>query len=100
MFALRSLVFVELLLCIVLYATKKMNWNPINDLAIMDWVFMFAYPMAYLVLILMLVLVIKDIILFLKTKKNIYMVWGAIDFSIPILSYIIFEQYYSLIGHM
>jgi len=97
---LRALMFFELICCSILYFAKRLEWSVINDLAVMDWVFMFSYPMAYFIFIIMLVLVVKDILRFKDTRKNIYLLWGIIDITIPFICFFLFEAYYSLIGHM
>lgn len=56
--------------------------------------------MAYLVLALMLILVASDSFHLWSTRNSKYLAWMGFDALTPLLSYLIFEKYYSLIGHI
>jgi hypothetical protein len=77
-----------------------MAWETFNRLAIMDWMFLYAYPMAFISLVVMLFLLVEDITLLRKKRQKIYFLLIGFDILVPICSYILFEAYYSLIGHM
>lgn len=100
MVILRGVVFLQLFSCVTLLLFKRFGSNSANDVAALDWLFIFAYPMAYLVLLFVLVLVAADIFRFSKDRKGKYLVWIFIDILVPVSSYLIFEEYYRLIGHM
>ena len=97
MIFMRALVLIEFVFCITLYLSKKLEWHQLNDLLIMDWVFLFAYPMSFIVLILMVFLVAADIGLLNRKDKKVNKLWLVIDIVIPISSYFLFQSYYSLI---
>ncbi len=100
MFVLRVIVGLEFLSCVTLFLFKKFGSEQINDLAFLDWLYMFAYPVAYIALIFMVVLLPIDVYRFKKNKNKKCLVLIMFDFSLPVLSYMLFEQYYSLIGQM
>lgn len=100
MVILRALIFFHIFSCVTLLLFKRFGTDSANDISALDWLFMFAYPMAYLVLVFMLVLVAVDIFRFSKDRKRKYLVWLLVDILIPASSYLAFEEYYSLIGHM
>jgi len=97
---LRVLIGIEFLSCTTLFFLKKFASEEVNDLVILDWLFIFAYPMVYIALIFMIFLLALDICRYQKTKDINHLWFISFDLSIPIFSCIIFEQYFSLIGHM
>jgi hypothetical protein len=97
---LRGIVGFQLFSCLILLAFKRFGSDSVNDKPILDWLFIFSYPMAYLVLALMLILVASDSFHLWSTRNSKYLAWMGFDALTPLLSYLIFEKYYSLIGHI
>ena len=100
MVILRALVFLQFFSCSALLLFKRLGSDSVNSNKAFDWLFIFSYPMAYIVLLFMVVLLSVDVFRFRATKKGKYLAWGLVDVLIPVVSYLIFEEYYSLIGHM
>ncbi len=98
MFLIRALFFLEFFLCLVLFVSKKNDWMALNDLAIMNWFFIFSYPMVFVVLVLMVFVFFFDILKLIKNKDKKYIFLAMIDLFVPLVSYLIFESYYKLIG--
>ncbi|GGY61335.1 hypothetical protein [Marinobacter zhanjiangensis] len=97
---LRTLLVIQLLACLSLYSARTFDWRLIDGSPALDWVFMFAYPMAYAVFVPALILLVTDIIRFKRRTPIVAIGWISFDVLFPILSYVIFELYYNQIGQM
>lgn len=100
MVVLRALLIIQLLACMLLYSARVFHWAPIDESPALDWVFMFAYPMAYAVFIPALILLVADFVHFRRRAPLMAIGWIGFDVTVPVVSYVIFELYFSLIGQM
>lgn len=97
---LRVLLVLQFLACLMLYSARAFNWQTIDESPVLDWVFMFAYPMAYVIFIPGLVLLITDVLRFRRRTPVVAIGWISFDLFVPLLSYLMFELYYHQIGQM
>lgn len=95
--ALRSLLVLELLACITLYVSKQFGFEAFADAYVMSWVFIFAYPMAFLGFGIFAILSLWNVALFLKLRNNIYLKLIAFDITIVLVAYFVFQAYYNKI---
>lgn len=97
---LRVLLVVQFLACLLLYSARAFEWQSIDESPALDWVFMFAYPMAYAIFIPALVLLVKDVMRFRRRTPVVAIGWIGFDLVVPLLSYLLFELYFRQIGQM
>ena len=100
MLILRLVICLELISCVVLLVFKKLGSEQMTEYAFLPWLFIFAYPFAYISLLIGTFLFAFDLYQYKKAGNAKSLSWGLFDISVPILGYFIFETYYGLIGHM
>lgn len=97
---LRGLLIIEFLACLLLYSARVFGWQTVDESPVLDWVFLFAYPMAVLGIVLALILLVFDLVRFRSRTMAIAVGWIGFDVVVPTLNFLVFWAYYEQIGQM
>ncbi len=97
---LRFIIFFHFFACSSLLLFQWFGSEAINNAVVFDGLFIFVYPMAYAVLLMMFVLVLIDVFRYRSTGEKKMFIWAGVDLFIPLSSYFIFEIYFRLIGQV
>ena len=98
MFLFRLTIALVFVFCGILFLLKLYASVEVNQFVVLDWLFIFVYPMVYVGLLFMMMLLAIDFYHLRKgvSQRQLWLI--GYDFLLPITSFIIFEQYFGLIA--